>query len=202
MIYYGKIVKYLSKGYGFIEGIPFTTSNFVQRDFMAFFHISDIKSENSRNLINNNNYDDFYFWYSIKKTVKGISVNNIWGCYNDIPDEEISLLLKGIEFHSDKYESKNGLCLLEAKQVMHYIEIYKSEKCTEQKHVNDYIDRNGLWHQFGEMASYNDHGEHKNIPGITPTFYGIVGQIIRMKKGNGNPLTASRKMSDSPIILM
>lgn len=67
MIYYGKVVKYLSKGYGFIEGIPFTTSNFVQRDLMVFFHIRDIKSENSRNLIKNNNYDDFYFWYSIKK---------------------------------------------------------------------------------------------------------------------------------------
>ncbi|EFK3940073.1 hypothetical protein ACSS9F_000908 [Escherichia coli] len=196
MIYYGKVVKYFSKDYGFIEGIPFTTSNFTQRNLEVFFHISDIKNEDAISLIKNNNHDDFYFWYSIKKTEKGGSVKNIWGSYADIPDEEIVPLLKGIEFHSEKYGSKYGLCLLEAKQVMHYIEIFKNEKCSEQKHVNDYIDRNGLWGQFNKMASYNDHGEHKNISGITPIFYGIVGQILNMKKGNGNSLTAYRKRSE------
>lgn len=97
MIYYGKVVKYFSKGYGFIEGIPFTTSNFTQRNLEVFFHISDIKNEDAISLIKNNNHDDFYFWYSIKKTEKGGSVKNIWGSYADIPDEEIVPLLKGIE---------------------------------------------------------------------------------------------------------
>lgn len=85
------------------------------------------------------------------------------------------------------------LSIDDIKQVKKYLKIYSDNKFNSQKEANNYITENKLWGEFCSIRSLNDHGEYKDVPGITPKAYRITCEIIKVTKGNGAKLTNYKK---------
>ncbi len=81
----------------------------------------------------------------------------------------------------------------EIDQLKKYMTIYIDHDFSEQKFANSYITKNELWHKFPDIRSLNEHGDHKDVPGILPRIYSITCEILDLTKGNGKPLTGFHK---------
>jgi hypothetical protein len=81
----------------------------------------------------------------------------------------------------------------EVHQIKKYLAIYIDHNFSEQKFANSYITKKKLWHEFPDIRSLNEHGEHKNVPGILPRIYSISNVILDVTKGDGQPLTGYNK---------
>ncbi len=76
----------------------------------------------------------------------------------------------------------------EVEQLLNYIWIFKSNNFTEHWHVNEYITKNSMWHNFTRLRSLNDHGHANKIKGITPKYFAIVCKALNVSADQGSSL--------------
>ncbi|MBE8232090.1 MAG: hypothetical protein HAW67_00030 [Endozoicomonadaceae bacterium] len=106
---------------------------------------------------------------------------------------------KNIEYEEIKklnytsIQNEYDLTESEVFQIKKYMDIFTDNKFIEQKQTNNFITEKKCWNEFSDIRSMNDHGEHKNIPGILPKFYKITCEILKLTKGNGTQLTKATK---------
>jgi hypothetical protein len=79
------------------------------------------------------------------------------------------------------------------KQVKEYASIYRKNSLTKHHEVNNYITSNGLWGNFSEMRSMNDHGNEKVVKGITEMYFKLICELLEITGGNGDPLIKAEK---------
>jgi len=221
-LYFGKVVKYSDRGFGFIES--FSISEGPSKE--VFFHISKVKKYGIEpELLKLESGSNITLWFTIEETIKGESLNDCWITEDDIPKEYLVNFAKGISCYltsPKKHEKANvrnqnsilehlksstakpitipaierspyDLSLLESSQIKEYIEIYKEQSFEEHYEVNNFISNHNMWNRFSEIRSLNDHGKHKNIPGILPKFYAIVCEMLQIEGADGAPLEKSQK---------
>lgn len=79
-------------------------------------------------------------------------------------------------------------------ELANYIAIFHKIGAEEHHEVNEYISLNGLWDEFREIRSLNNHGRGKEkIRGIYPKYYREVCQRLKLKRGSGSPLQDSNR---------
>jgi len=101
------------------------------------------------------------------------------------------LLYRSYAYKEKIYKSAiNGerLTPAEVREIGDYIKIFQSYGYTEHHQVNEIISQNGAWDQFQTIRSLNDHGKHKEIPGIQPKYFEIVCSILEISGGPGRAL--------------
>jgi hypothetical protein len=81
----------------------------------------------------------------------------------------------------------------DVKEIIQWISIYRDQCYIEHKDVNNYITRNNRWDDFPNMRSLNDHGSHKNVPGITPDFYRLCCNLLSIEGLGGASLDFYKK---------
>lgn len=81
----------------------------------------------------------------------------------------------------------------EIKQLLKYLWIYKSNNCTEHYEVNNIITEEGLWEEFTEIRSLNNHGYSRKILGIAPKYFAIICGVLDIDGSDGNPLEDWKK---------
>lgn len=110
-----------------------------------------------------------------------------------------NILEKNIEykaitkFNYTNIKKEYELTELEFYQIKKYMDIFVDNKFIDQKDTNNYITEKKYWNKFSEIRSLNDHGEHKEIPGILPKFYRVTCDILKLTKGRGAQLTKATK---------
>jgi len=87
--------------------------------------------------------------------------------------------------------NQENLTLSESNEVDQYIKIYREHNFQEHYEVNAYITRMNLWDSFPSIRSLNDHGDHKQIPGILPRLFGIICKRLNIGGSGGTPLDGS-----------
>ncbi|MCD9541227.1 hypothetical protein GLP22_08405 [Photobacterium carnosum] len=96
-------------------------------------------------------------------------------------------------FNYTSIKNEYELTELEIIQIKQYMDVFVDHKFIEQKEVNNFITEKKGWGEFSEIRSMNDHGEHKNIPGILPKFYSVTCAVLNLTRGNGAQLTKATK---------
>ena len=87
-----------------------------------------------------------------------------------------------------KTKKFKNLTVPEENEISHYIKIYIDNGFQEHYEVNSYISKNNIWDLFPNIRSLNDHGIHKEIPGILERFYAIVCKRLDIDGAGGTPL--------------
>ncbi|WP_449102720.1 hypothetical protein [Pseudomonas extremaustralis] len=78
-------------------------------------------------------------------------------------------------------------------QVIKYVSIFRASSFNKHHQVNEHITKNGLWDDFREIRSMNNHGANKTVHGITPKYFKLVCNILEITGGGGDPLIKSEK---------
>ena len=89
-LYFGKVVEYFDRGYGFIHPLDFDK---IDREISVFFHISKLKNLNIENeliFLNRNNQEEVFLWFTTEKTKKGIALDQCWCDSKEIPSDYLS----------------------------------------------------------------------------------------------------------------
>ncbi|MDP0563173.1 MAG: hypothetical protein QS721_12950 [Candidatus Endonucleobacter sp. (ex Gigantidas childressi)] len=91
MLEFGKIIKYLDNGFGFIKALnPESSINGKE----IFFHIKAVKKfEDDLINFNEGTLENLYFWFIYKEGKKGKEVVKFWGDAQDIPSEHTIFIL-------------------------------------------------------------------------------------------------------------
>lgn len=76
----------------------------------------------------------------------------------------------------------------EIEQTARYINLYKTNGCSEHWQVNNIISNSNKWDEFKAIRSLNDHGTKSKIRGITPQFFAIVCTVLKIEGDDGSPL--------------
>lgn len=189
MLYFGKILDYNDKGYGFIEGSCLSLTNATSKKH--FFHISSLKGLGiTESLIKDPNII-IWLWYNIENNKKGQALSQAWLNYNEIDEGEVMKNLPFLHYRSSNHDIRVGI--QDCYEIMHYVQIYKEKSCTEQAEANNIISQERIWDEFPHIRSLNDHTIHLNVPGILPVYYAIVCKLLNIKGGRGLPLTNFRQ---------
>lgn len=112
---------------------------------------------------------------------------------NEHVNEGKHLKIQNHNSNSSVLKSKYKLSNNEWTQVKEYVAIYIKYSFKEHYEVNNYISKHNLWYNFTDIRSLNEHGSHKNIPGIMPNFYAAVCEILEITGANGSPLTKAER---------
>lgn len=88
---------------------------------------------------------------------------------------------------------KERLTPSEKEEISEYIKIYRYNSFSKHFEVNRFISDNDLWEKFPTIRSLNDHGEHKEIPGIQPKYFIVVCQLLGISGEGGLSLDAYKK---------
>ena len=92
MLKFGKVIKYLDKGFGFIKPID-KTHDLNEKEI--FFHVSVVKDyESDLEGLSKGNVDSLYFWFTVKNGKKGVEVTNFWDDPKEIPHDLCSSILE------------------------------------------------------------------------------------------------------------
>lgn len=86
-----------------------------------------------------------------------------------------------------------GLTDDELREIDEYIKLYKENNCKEHYEVNQIVSNKGEWDKFKNIRSLNDHGPHKEIPGIQPKYYNIICDLLNISGCQGLPLDSYKK---------
>jgi hypothetical protein len=78
-------------------------------------------------------------------------------------------------------------------QVREYVSIYRNNSLTKHYEVNNHITNNGLWGNFSEIRSMNEHGSEKVLKGITEMYFKLICELLEITGGNGSPLIKAEK---------
>ena len=81
----------------------------------------------------------------------------------------------------------------ELREIDEYIKLYKENHCKEHYQVNQIVSNKGEWDKFKNIRSLNDHGPHKEIPGIQPKYYKIICDLLNISGCQGLPLDSYKK---------
>lgn len=81
----------------------------------------------------------------------------------------------------------------ETEEINAYIKIYRENSFSKHFEVNRFISDNDLWCKFPTIRSLNNHGEHKDIPGIEPKYFEVICQLLDISGEGGLSLDAYRK---------
>lgn len=73
-------------------------------------------------------------------------------------------------------------------EISKYIEIFRKFNCREHYEANEIITQQDRWDEFKTIRSLNDHGKHKEIPGIQPKYFEIICNILKITGSNGHSL--------------
>lgn len=92
-----------------------------------------------------------------------------------------------------KFKSKYNLPDKAWSQIKEYVFIFKKNSLRKHHEVNSHITEHGLWDNFTEIRSMNDHGNDKIVHGITRMHFKVICQILEITGGNGDPLIKSEK---------
>ncbi|MBK3456713.1 MULTISPECIES: hypothetical protein [Pseudomonas] len=111
----------------------------------------------------------------------------------ETPPKQSDLQSKIESFDYESLLVKYKLTKEEMVQIKNYMIIYGSNNFNTQKMANNFITANNLWDEFPSIRSLNDHGSHKNIPGILPKFYRITCAVLEIVEGGGEKLTKATK---------
>ncbi|AUL95802.1 hypothetical protein FORC54_1657 [Vibrio vulnificus] len=71
--------------------------------------------------------------------------------------------------------------------------MFRDYNCTKHYEVNEIITERGDWDKFPTIRSLNDHGKHKEIPGIEPQYFEIVCNILNISGEGGLSLDGYKK---------
>ncbi|HFG2180048.1 MULTISPECIES: hypothetical protein [Vibrio] len=81
----------------------------------------------------------------------------------------------------------------ENEEINEYIRMFRDYNCTKHYEVNEIITERGDWDKFPTIRSLNDHGKHKEIPGIEPQYFEIVCNILKISGEGGLSLDGYKK---------
>ena len=117
--------------------------------------------------------------------------------YYDIDDQSYNYTAyeSSDKYGTDSSEGKNNyksqrkqLTSEQRTEIDKWIEIYKRHQFETQVQVNQYITVNKLWDYFPKIRSLNDHGIHKNVPGVLPEVYAAISKELELSGTRGAPL--------------
>lgn len=112
---------------------------------------------------------------------------NISSNFN-INDSKLRKLYKKVYACSDF-----DLSFDERYEICEWVKLYYKLGNPDHYEVNNYITNQKLWDSYMSIRSYNDHGHHKNILGITPRIFKAISEILGIKNCKGHHLTGSRQ---------
>lgn len=81
----------------------------------------------------------------------------------------------------------------ESDEINEYIRIFRDYDLTKHYEVNDIITERNDWDKFKTIRSLNDHGKHKDIPGIQPHYFEVVCNILKISGEGGLSLDGYKK---------
>lgn len=97
------------------------------------------------------------------------------------------------ENHIDHLQNTHNISYPEVKELKEYMKIFKEHNLKKHYEVNNFISNNDLWDKFKNIRALNDHGVHKDVPGILPKFFYIVCKELNINcDGGGTSLDKSR----------
>jgi hypothetical protein len=97
-----------------------------------------------------------------------------------------------LQLRIEKILESKWLTQVEKEEVKKYVDIFLQQGFTEHWHVNEWISGHNCWNEFKNMRSINDHVKVKGIQGISPKFFAIVCEILKITDSGGSPLLESR----------
>lgn len=198
-----------------IEGIPIDlVTELVKSLMMQVLNLKSNfqeKSKISQNKIKLTNFIDFYdlpeeYFESLKQTEQYEVLEN---------HSNISYTPESVEILSDIYtnedngmpfdanekisgvfkykENEPKLTLIEKYEISEWIKLYFKLGRPAHYEVNNYITKFELWDNFQNIRSYNDHGIHKEIPGVRPKIFRAICLILGTRGNDGCRLIAYRE---------
>jgi transposase len=78
-------------------------------------------------------------------------------------------------------------------EINEYIKIFRDNNLTKHHEINDMISKTDSWNKFPTIRSLNEHGKHKEIPGIQPHYFEIVCNILYISGEGGLSLDSYKK---------